>query len=92
MNKEQLAAVKHIVCGTSRPAPYLVFGPPGTGKTFTLVEAIKQVPMLYILTVDNNFNYSMLYIILLCTLISLIIELYIYISMFSALTSIFYVN
>uniref|UniRef100_H3BES1 RNA helicase n=1 Tax=Latimeria chalumnae TaxID=7897 RepID=H3BES1_LATCH len=42
-NPEQYAAVEHIVMGTSRPAPYLIFGPPGTGKTVTMVEAIKQV-------------------------------------------------
>ncbi|XP_066209574.1 helicase MOV-10 isoform X1 [Saccopteryx leptura] len=42
-NPEQRQAVKHIVMGTTRPAPYIVFGPPGTGKTVTLVEAIKQV-------------------------------------------------
>ncbi|XP_018597570.1 putative helicase mov-10-B.1 isoform X2 [Scleropages formosus] len=42
-NPEQYTAVRHIVSGVSRPAPYLVFGPPGTGKTVTLVEAIKQV-------------------------------------------------
>ncbi|NWH68682.1 M10L1 helicase, partial [Geococcyx californianus] len=42
-NEEQRRAVTHIVTGMSRPAPYLIFGPPGTGKTVTLVEAIKQV-------------------------------------------------
>lgn len=42
-NPEQLTAVKHIVAGSSLPAPYLVHGPPGTGKTVTIVEAIKQV-------------------------------------------------
>ncbi|KAJ8260425.1 hypothetical protein GJAV_G00181950 [Gymnothorax javanicus] len=42
-NPEQRSAVQNIVSGLSRPAPYLVFGPPGTGKTVTLVEAIKQV-------------------------------------------------
>ncbi|XP_041349506.1 putative helicase MOV-10 [Gigantopelta aegis] len=42
-NKEQDIAIRHIVSGTSRPAPYLVFGPPGTGKTFTIVEAMKQI-------------------------------------------------
>ena len=36
-------AIHHIVSGTSRPAPYVLFGPPGTGKTVTLVESIKQV-------------------------------------------------
>ena len=42
-NAEQLLAVQHIVAGSSGSAPYLVFGPPGTGKTVTVVEAIKQV-------------------------------------------------
>uniref|UniRef100_A0A671X1Q8 RNA helicase n=1 Tax=Sparus aurata TaxID=8175 RepID=A0A671X1Q8_SPAAU len=42
-NPEQYRAVQHIVAGSSKPAPYLVFGPPGTGKTVTVVEAIKQI-------------------------------------------------
>ena len=42
-NPEQRAAVQAIVSGLSGAAPYIVFGPPGTGKTVTLVEAIKQV-------------------------------------------------
>ncbi|TRY89114.1 hypothetical protein DNTS_011152 [Danionella cerebrum] len=42
-NPEQKAAVHHILSGTSKPAPYLIFGPPGTGKTVTVVEAVKQV-------------------------------------------------
>ncbi|NWR45091.1 SDE3 helicase, partial [Regulus satrapa] len=42
-NEEQCKAVIHIVNGMSRPAPYIIFGPPGTGKTVTMVEAIKQV-------------------------------------------------
>ncbi|KAK2851431.1 hypothetical protein Q5P01_007707 [Channa striata] len=42
-NPEQYRAVQHIVSGSSKPAPYLVFGPPGTGKTVTLVEAMKQI-------------------------------------------------
>ena len=42
-NPEQRAAISAIVAGRSGRVPYLVFGPPGTGKTVTLVEAIKQV-------------------------------------------------
>lgn len=42
-NREQQLAVTNIVKGTSRPAPYIVFGPPGTGKTVTIVEALLQV-------------------------------------------------
>ncbi|XP_013171065.1 PREDICTED: putative helicase mov-10-B.1 [Papilio xuthus] len=42
-NKEQRSAVEHIVAGTSGKAPYIVFGPPGTGKTMTIVEAIIQL-------------------------------------------------
>uniref|UniRef100_A0AAX7V9Z3 RNA helicase n=1 Tax=Astatotilapia calliptera TaxID=8154 RepID=A0AAX7V9Z3_ASTCA len=42
-NPEQHAAVQRIVAGSSKPAPHLVFGPPGTGKTITVVEAINQV-------------------------------------------------
>lgn len=42
-NAEQYRAVRHIVAGTSRPAPYIIFGPPGTGKSVTVVEAVKQL-------------------------------------------------
>jgi len=42
-NAQQMTAIRHILAGTSRPAPFLVFGPPGTGKTVTIVEAMKQV-------------------------------------------------
>ena len=40
---EQMTAVREIVNGGLEGVPYIVFGPPGTGKTVTVVEAIKQV-------------------------------------------------
>ncbi|XP_075982823.1 putative helicase mov-10-B.2 [Anticarsia gemmatalis] len=43
LNPEQRSAVEHIVAGTSGTAPYLLHGPPGTGKTVTIVEAILQL-------------------------------------------------
>lgn len=43
LNTRQKDAVQRIVTARGRPAPYVVLGPPGTGKTVTLVEAILQV-------------------------------------------------
>ncbi|KAI0747145.1 P-loop containing nucleoside triphosphate hydrolase protein [Daedaleopsis nitida] len=42
-NAEQLAAIKAILHLRVGTAPYIVFGPPGTGKTVTIVEAIQQI-------------------------------------------------
>ncbi|XP_061399349.1 uncharacterized protein LOC133335062 [Musca vetustissima] len=42
-NPEQLQAVRNIAEGPRNDATYIIFGPPGTGKTTTLVEAILQV-------------------------------------------------
>lgn len=42
LNHRQLLAVSNIVNRMTTSIPYIIFGPPGTGKTSTLVEAIKQ--------------------------------------------------
>ncbi|KAM7269280.1 hypothetical protein ACFE04_024777 [Oxalis oulophora] len=42
LNEEQQCSIKMIL-GCNGGPPYTIFGPPGTGKTSTLVEAISQV-------------------------------------------------
>ncbi|XP_055547329.1 putative helicase MOV-10 isoform X2 [Wyeomyia smithii] len=60
-NREQMAAVENIVNRTAFPAPYILFGPPGTGKTSTLVEAVVQIcklqPKSHILVAASS-NFS----------------------------------
>lgn len=45
LNKEQTSAVEKIL-GCKGGAPYVIHGPPGTGKTRTLIEAIIQLHIM----------------------------------------------
>lgn len=43
LNEEQIQAIEQIIQGHYYPLPYLLYGPAGTGKSKTLVAAIKKI-------------------------------------------------
>lgn len=59
-NERQRQAILQIMEGAFRPNLYIIFGPPGTGKTFTLIETVGQIfqrnPESRILVCANSNN------------------------------------
>lgn len=53
LNHEQRQAVCVVLNRVSGAGPTLVFGPPGTGKTVTMVECAQQL-----LIADPTFKYG----------------------------------
>lgn len=43
LNSEQQTAIWAIIQGAIRPLPHIIWGPPGTGKSTTVVEAVYQL-------------------------------------------------
>lgn len=64
LNEQQKLAVRRILSGECRPTPYVLFGPPGTGKTVTVIEAILQVMVDDKSVISNLFTVGTLTVIL----------------------------
>ncbi|KAL4423314.1 hypothetical protein ABPG77_006109 [Micractinium sp. CCAP 211/92] len=65
LNAEQRQAIAAVVCGAGRAMPYALFGPPGTGKTVTLVECALQLLETYdharlLLCAPQNYSADLL--------------------------------
>ncbi|KAL4430622.1 hypothetical protein ABPG75_005878 [Micractinium tetrahymenae] len=65
LNAEQRQAIAAVICGAGRAMPYALFGPPGTGKTVTLVECAMQLLQTYsharlLLCAPQNYSADLL--------------------------------
>lgn len=43
LNESQIKAMQNILHKNNNPIPFLLFGPPGTGKTRTIIAAIEEI-------------------------------------------------
>lgn len=56
LNLEQRQAVASVLCGAGGGTPFALFGPPGTGKTVTLVECALQVSRVFPLPPNSIYE------------------------------------
>ncbi|KAL4522814.1 hypothetical protein Ndes2437A_g07565 [Nannochloris sp. 'desiccata'] len=65
LNTEQRHAVAALIAGAGRASPYALHGPPGTGKTVTMVSAALQLLSIYpearlLLCAPQNYSADLL--------------------------------